>query len=166
MKPLGRACPDWLSGQERMRDARRILKGEKMSDRMQVSLGPCCACGGTEGVRTIVALKQKAPVPGRGWGCVVCDLPADGAVAVVCDACMEAKVEIKWACAGYPAEGKRVAVAELSGVHEHDLAKHRYYEQKAALNRAGYGRLAQALGELHEAGQAAEREAEERRVRN
>ena len=49
-------------------------------------LGPCCCCGGTERVRDIVMLSRKAPVPGTGWGCVVCGLPNDGASYVCCDA--------------------------------------------------------------------------------
>lgn len=89
-------------------------------------LGPCCICGQPgPTVRTLIALPQKAPVPGTGWGCIVCDLPNDGAVAVACDACLEAEAEITEACHGYPGEGRRMAVTGLiKGAFKHDLTKH------------------------------------------
>lgn len=37
----------------------------------------------------LLSLQKKSPTPGRGWGCVVCGLPADGAMAAVCNACFE-----------------------------------------------------------------------------
>lgn len=92
-------------------------------------LGPCCICE-TESstVRNIIMLAQKAPVSGTGWGCLVCGLPADGAVVVLCDGCYDTwragEAALRFACAGYPADGERVAVAELAGEHEHDLEKH------------------------------------------
>jgi hypothetical protein len=52
-------------------------------------LGPCCGCEVTTlGACNIVMLDKKAPVAGAGWGCLVCELPHDGAVAVLCDACL------------------------------------------------------------------------------
>ena len=47
------------------------------------NLGPCCHCGRTDDVRTIVMLSRRGPMPGCGWGCVVCGLPLDGAIAVL-----------------------------------------------------------------------------------
>lgn len=76
------------------------------------SLGPCCTCGTIEGVYNIMMIKQRAPTPGKGWGCVVCHLPTDGAIAVVCDACMD--LPIKSVCDGYPNEGLRVPIEDLS----------------------------------------------------
>lgn len=64
------------------------------SDSENPSLGPCCVCGGTEKVRTILALHKKCPTGRGGWGCLVCGLPSDGAVAVVCDACCEAPTQL------------------------------------------------------------------------
>lgn len=90
-------------------------------------LGRCCACGGVVGVRNVLMLHQKAPMPGRGWGCVICDLPSDGAVAVTCDLCFDMGLEkrpLRWACKGYPAEDGRVPIGELAGSHEHDMARH------------------------------------------
>lgn len=92
------------------------------------SVGPCCACGGTLGVRTVVMLNKKAPVAGTGWGCFVCDLSSDGAVAVLCETCFEAELEPIEACVGYPSAGKRIGIGELTGEHKHDAAKHSHFE--------------------------------------
>lgn len=82
-------------------------------------LGPCCTCLEHRiDVRNILMLPLRAPVPGTGWGCVVCHLPADGAVAVLCDACVgEAP---RYACDGYPKDGGRIPVGLLSGPFDHD----------------------------------------------
>jgi hypothetical protein len=103
-----------------------------LSDR---DYGPCCACGSPptrrDPVRTFVALSAKAPVPGTGWGCVVCRLPADGAIAVVCDACVAAAERagavppIREVFAGYPNDGRRVPPADCPpGEHRHDPRSH------------------------------------------
>lgn len=86
-------------------------------------LGPCCTCGTTVGVTNILMLPLRGPTPGKGWGCVVCGLPADGAIVVLCDACVERPVQS--VCDGYPKDGKRVSVASLpDDVFDHDAAKH------------------------------------------
>lgn len=92
------------------------------------SLGPCCSCERAEGVTNILMLRQRAPVPGTGWACLQCGLPADGAYAVLCDECM-AKLQdgagLKMAVSGYPAAGERVAIASLSPEpFDHDLSRH------------------------------------------
>jgi hypothetical protein len=97
-----------------------------MSD---LGLGPCCICGGTRRVRNILMLSKKAPVPGHGWGCLACGLPADGASVVVCDRCCrlhssDIVAACRYACRGYPATDGRVPIGELTGTHEHDMAKH------------------------------------------
>jgi hypothetical protein len=74
-------------------------------------LGPCCTCGTTTGVRNIIMFDRRAPVTGAGWGCAVCGLPNDGAVAVLCDECMGG--EPKTVSIGFPGEGKRMPVADL-----------------------------------------------------
>lgn len=75
-------------------------------------LGPCCNCGTTVGVTNMVMLHRRAPVPGTGWGCMICRLPADGAVAVLCDGCLGQ--EVKAVCLGYPKEGRRTPVKSLA----------------------------------------------------
>lgn len=96
-------------------------------------LGPCCACGRSAPdvrIRTFLALDLKGPLPGRGWGCVVCHLPNDGAVAVLCDDCAPRRAgdkprqDVRWACRGYPATDGRVPIQELATPHRHDLRYH------------------------------------------
>jgi len=87
-------------------------------------LGDCCACQGTTNVRNVVMHDKRAPVPGTGWGCVVCHLPNDGAISVICDDCLENETEIREACWGYPNEKKRVSLNSLAEPFAHDMAKH------------------------------------------
>jgi len=92
-------------------------------------LGPCCVCESTIAVHTFIMLPKKTPTPGRGWGCVVCGLPSDGAIAVICDACARAFESVSapplhFACRGYPGVDGRVPIDTLAGVHEHDLSQH------------------------------------------
>lgn len=80
----------------------------------RIDLGPCCACGkDDETVRNIYVLDRLAPVPGTGWGCVVCGLPPDGACAAICDECHEKKAELKWVQAGYATDKARILIREL-----------------------------------------------------
>jgi hypothetical protein len=101
-------------------DARNVYPPDAHADH---DLGPCCVCETTTDVHNVLMLRAKAPIAGHGWGCVVCDLPSDGAVAVVCDACVGQP--LKFACRGYPASDGRIPIGELTGTHEHDLARHR-----------------------------------------
>ena len=88
--------------------------------------GSCCACGkmDKETVRNIYFLHKLAPVSGKGWGCLQCGLPSDGAVAVVCDDCHDGKKEVKFAIVGYPRDGKRIPIEKLEGSFDHDYSKH------------------------------------------
>lgn len=91
------------------------------------SLGTCCLCETDRNVRNILALPKKSPTPGTGWGCAVCDLPADGAMAVVCDDCLkliEGGARPKFACRGTAGVDGRVRIEELTGEHAHDQEKH------------------------------------------
>lgn len=99
------------------------------SDWRMPDLGPCCACPAIGPiVRNILMLPQKSPTPGRGWGCLLpgCNLPQDGAVAVVCDPCLESKAPLISACRGWPGEADgRVPIGELVGEQVHDEVAHR-----------------------------------------
>lgn len=100
-----------------------------------VKLGNCCMCADDHPARNILMLDRRALVSGRGWGCVVCGLAPDGAVAVLCDACLHAFQEkpdlLTMACFGYPAGGLRVPIADLPpGDFKHDDAKHRTDEAR------------------------------------
>lgn len=93
------------------------------------TLGSCCICETRAGVVNVIMLDQRGTVPGRGWGCVVCDLPSDGAVAVLCDDCRDAwfadKAELRFVCRGYASSGERDPIEALPpGEFKHDEAKH------------------------------------------
>jgi len=94
-------------------------------------LGPCCVCEATGAdVRNIIMIHKKAPIAGRGWGCLQCGLPSNGATVILCDLCLtsyQARGEIilKYACRGYPAADGRIAYSQLSDEpFDHDLTKH------------------------------------------
>ena len=95
-------------------------------DEESPDLGPCCACGKEDAtVRNIGMLGFVGPTPGWGWGCVVCDLPNDGALVVLCDECREAEKSYKWLISGMPSDKGRVAFDGFERVpHDHDLSKH------------------------------------------
>ncbi len=93
--------------------------------------GPCCSCGReNRTVRNVIMLRKRSPIEGRGWGCVVCKVKPNGAVAVVCDRCLrEHYLEpvdswLKWACRGYPATDGRIPFAQLEGEFDHDMRFH------------------------------------------
>jgi hypothetical protein len=70
-------------------------------------------------------LSRRGSVPGTGWGCVVCGLPADGASYIACDKCLKADVPPREVILGYPADCLREPIANLStDVFEHDMTKH------------------------------------------
>ena len=66
---------------------------------------------------------------GSGWGCVQCGLPAEGAVAIVCDACIERygsdtiENEIRFLMDG---RERRIPVPPIEErvLHEHDIYRH------------------------------------------
>jgi hypothetical protein len=95
-----------------------------MSQLPLFDLGPCCACEGLDDVANIIMLNVKGTVPGYGWGCFVCGLSTDGAVAVLCDACLESEAEIRFAVDGKIEDKKRIPRSELKEPHEHDMSKH------------------------------------------
>src|SRR5215204_6029544 len=97
-----------------------------------LSLGKCCLCEvENESVRNIMTLHKKIPddVKNGGWGCFVCGLEPRGAVAVLCDGCLnktidDSKTEIKFACLGYPGENRRIEMEKLTEDFDHDMTKH------------------------------------------
>jgi len=95
-------------------------------DQGRPTLGPCCNCGrADDNVVNIMMVKQRGPTPGKGWGCVVCGLPSDGALVVLCDDCGDVWPPT-FVCTGYPASDGRTPFADLSPEpFDHDPAKHR-----------------------------------------
>lgn len=91
----------------------------------------CCACGEIKTpCRTLVTIARKSPTPGKGWGCVVCKLPFDGALAVICDPCAgelgkdDPTIELRWALAGGVDNDERIPLDKLDGTHGHDARYH------------------------------------------
>ena len=80
-----------------------------------LDLGTCCACEGTWQVQNIFLLDVKGPTPGLGWGCLACGLPFDGAFAVMCEACLEAKADLRFVCAAKPHQPGRGSATALRG---------------------------------------------------
>lgn len=95
----------------------------------------CCACGEAgPSVRNILMVDRLAPTPGRGWGCLTCGLPLNGALAVVCDACLEIGAAPQFVCTGYPTQPERTPLSELRpGLFGHVLRLH------PEVNQALYG---------------------------
>ncbi len=91
-----------------------------------LELGPCCCCGrASRDVRNIVMLARMAPVPGSGWGCVVCGLPLDGAVYVCCDECLTSQVPPREVVRGHATSRDRAPIDSLAPGHfDHDLSRH------------------------------------------
>jgi hypothetical protein len=90
-------------------------------------LGPCCSCGTLERVRNIIFFPYRAPIPGKGWGCALCGLAPDGAIAVKCDACVTRNRKTKFIVSGLPNDGERIAFAAFMATAQpfvHDPAKH------------------------------------------
>lgn len=114
-------------------DTEGLAEEPDEADWRSPDLGSCCSCESTgPSVRNILMLPQLAPIPGRGWGCVQCGPSRDGAVAVVCDACLESKADLRFACRGWPGEDGRVPIGDLAGAHRHD---ERFHAAELAVRR-------------------------------
>src|SRR5947209_3057090 len=94
------------------------------------NFGMCCMCLMEHPtVRNLIVLDVRAPKPGNGcWGCLRCGLPSEGAVAVLCDNCMEEHRTfgraIGLVCSGPPGENQRVPRSSLTEPFMHDMSKH------------------------------------------
>mgnify|MGYP000267757616 CR=1 FL=1 len=99
-------------------------------------LGPCCECGLREAVGILLLplrVLDGALGLGQGWGCAVCKIPQDGAMAVLCDSCgaeFEAEREDpdrlpKRAVVGVVGQvpSERVEITKLKEPFLHDPAK-------------------------------------------
>lgn len=101
--------------------------------RLLQNMGPCCACLQPGTQANVLALPYRAPVPGTGWGCVVCELPADGAIAVLCDSCIEKGADPVCIVHGFVMDGGRVGVDDVEKIpHEHDQEVHKRDEARIA----------------------------------
>jgi len=95
-------------------------------DETRLNLGACCACGQEKDTtHNVLMLDKLAPQPGTGWGCVVCGLPQDGAVAIVCDNCLTTSATINYVVDGFATDKKRKPYSTVENTSfEHDLSKH------------------------------------------
>jgi hypothetical protein len=94
--------------------------------------GACCHCQRdvTEvgGLVNLVFLKRRAPVAGTGWGCCICGIPEDGAIAILCNECFQAGKPILFVCEGLVLENKRTPIESLSEiVFDHNVHNHPEY---------------------------------------
>jgi len=100
-----------------------------------VPVGRCCQCDEVAELPNLMMLSRRGPesARGKGWGCFLCGLPADGATAAICRRCIpddwqpgqpRPGGEIRYACIGYVSDPGRVPLAELCEPFEHDLSKH------------------------------------------
>jgi len=95
-----------------------------MPEEQPLFTGPCCVCREEKEMRSVGMLPFRGPTPGKGWACLQCGLPSDGAIVVVCDDCYELEGEPVLACADSPKSPDRVEVSSLTIPFEHDIAKH------------------------------------------
>lgn len=90
-------------------------------------LGLCCACDSAENVRNIITLDRRLDDDmcgdNLGWGCMICGLPFDGAVAALCDGCLESDREIRYIRLGGIMGGLR-ADSFPCVPFRHDLSRH------------------------------------------
>ena len=87
---------------------------EEMNEFEPEPYGTCCVCGCEDGtVTNFLMLDVKAPVPGTGWGCVICGTPSDGALAALCDQCARnPNPPIKEVINGYIKDCQRISIDE------------------------------------------------------
>jgi hypothetical protein len=96
-------------------------------------LGPCCYCGNSgPTVRNLLMLPKRTVVPGTGWGCLICGLPADGALAVLCDTCLLRRKSPRFAIKGWLKNKDRILIDELTEPFAHILSKHKARERSQA----------------------------------
>ena len=105
------------------------------ADEEALDLGACCRCGKHDSsVRNLINLSRRTSIPGTGWGCMVCNLPLDGASAIVCDECLEevalqGPASLRYAIHGYPTAKERIEIDKLPpGEFKHTKEMHERYE--------------------------------------
>ena len=95
---------------------------------MKSEYGCCCICESTLNVNNLIQLDYKVESE-SGWGCGQCGLEAKGAMAIVCDVCIEKhghepdlEDRIKLLMSGI----KRIPVPPVADrvPHGHDLSRH------------------------------------------
>lgn len=115
---------EWLS------DGLGLAEKDALGDEdfPDLDFGACCACGSRVHVRNFILLPFRTPVPGTGWGCATCGLPADGALSVVCDDCAGkgGEIDLKYMVVGFVSEQMRCEIDCDMEPFEHDAGNHGY----------------------------------------
>lgn len=87
----------------------------------------CCACEKQDAsVCNVVCMPFKGPIGFAGWGCFVCDLEPNGAVAILCNDCINAGAEPRFIAGGkFASDG---VLVPLEGFErkpfDHNWSKH------------------------------------------
>jgi len=77
-------------------------------------LGTCCGCQQPiQGVPHLIMLDIEAPIAGTGWGCYLCHLPNNGALAVVCNECLISQSMLFEVIYGYPESKQRLRFVNM-----------------------------------------------------
>jgi hypothetical protein len=95
--------------------------------------GACCACRRLRELSYVIEVEQLAPRPGRGWDCRRCGLPADGALAAICEECARTRRQIRDVCQSWVWEEGRVARGRLRGRFAHKPAHRRARRRQPAI---------------------------------
>jgi hypothetical protein len=81
-----------------------------------------------DSVRTMIYLPFRAPLAGTGWCCGMCRTDYDGAIAVLCDECLERKdpiAQLRWVVCGPIHSLERIAIEDAPRERiEHDVEQH------------------------------------------
>jgi hypothetical protein len=90
--------------------------------------GTCCACEQEISPRDpcVVMLPFEAPTGFKGWGCLVCKLPQRGAIAVLCQDCLNANRQPRFIATGvHVGDNLRFPLTSYVQIpFEHNLAFH------------------------------------------
>jgi hypothetical protein len=95
-----------------------------------LDFGVCCSCRDRRATG-FVMLRLRAPVPRTGWGCLVCHLPQNGAVAALCDQCgADPKAEIRDVCFGAAITKRRAPIETCTKAFDHNIKLHAKHERQ------------------------------------
>lgn len=120
---------------------RRRTVVNRDAEASDIPFGPCCVCGQPGELPNLMMLELRGGEPGKGWGCLLCGLPPDGATAAICRRCIpddwqpgapRPGGEVRYACVGYVTDPRRVPIVELVEPWRHDMALHAADDAAAA----------------------------------
>lgn len=107
-----------------------FLENDDSDDKTR-DLGTCCCCLERKPIKktqNLGMLPNRTPY-GFGWGCLVCNLPSEGAFYICCDDCFDNDAKPKEFVKGGALNCERASISELGESFEHDLALHAAYDK-------------------------------------